>query len=186
MPMRCAVRITRQAISPRLAIRIFANTLALPRGLALLEERRDAFLALGRRADLGDAPRRVRLQRIVDRPSGNVAHQGLDARKGPAATGEQVLSQLTDERVQLRGWHDGAQQADAQRFRGVEYLGSEEVAAPGARPQGAQAGRTDGGGREAELRFREAELRLRRADRDVAGRDQPRAAGESRSMHARD
>ena len=97
-----------------------------------------------------------------------------------------MLSQLTDERVQLRGWHDGGQQADAQRFRGVEYLGSEEVAARGARPNGAQHVRTDGGGREAELRFRETELRLRRADRDVAGRDEPRATGESGSMHARD
>src|SRR3954468_13392710 len=79
MPMRFAVRITRQAISPRLAIRILRNTLALPGGLALLEERGDAFASLGRGADLGDAPRGIGLQRIVDRPAGDVAYEVLDA-----------------------------------------------------------------------------------------------------------
>src|SRR3954463_11458657 len=79
MPMRFAVRITRQAISPRLAIRIFRNTLALPGRLALFEERGDAFASVTGGANLRDAPRGVGLQRIVDRPAGDVAHEVLDA-----------------------------------------------------------------------------------------------------------
>src|SRR6266852_4282542 len=72
-PSRRAVRITRQAISPRLAIRILPNTLAFalsPARLALLEERRDALLAFRRDADLGDAPGGIRDQRVVQRPPG--------------------------------------------------------------------------------------------------------------------
>src|SRR5881394_3242618 len=99
IPMRFAVRITRQAISPRLAIRILRNTLALPGRLALFEERGDAFPSLGRSADLGDAPRRVGLQRIVDRPAGDVAHEVLDAGMRGGATREQMVEQLADERV---------------------------------------------------------------------------------------
>src|SRR5689334_15152802 len=91
MPKRFAVRITRHAISPRLAIRILRNTLALPRGLALLEKRRDTFFALGRGADLGDAPRGVGLQFVVDRPTGDIAHQILDTRVCRGAAGEQVV-----------------------------------------------------------------------------------------------
>src|SRR5450631_1518071 len=73
---RRQVRITRQAISPRLAIRILSNMRAgafplfargevgrhfrlgshrNPRGAALLEEGGDALAALGRRADLRNA-----------------------------------------------------------------------------------------------------------------------------------
>src|SRR4249919_99192 len=73
---RRQVRMTRPAISPRLAIRIFENMgvprsssdarrrlvegdfrrlRRHPRGLALLEERRHAFAPLGRGAQLGDA-----------------------------------------------------------------------------------------------------------------------------------
>src|SRR5215472_11093568 len=90
MPMRFAVRITRQAISPRFAIRILRNTLALPGRLALLEEGRDAFFPLGRGADLGNAARGLRLQRIVDRPAGNLPDQVLDARMCLAAAVEQM------------------------------------------------------------------------------------------------
>src|SRR5439155_14120821 len=184
-PMRCAVRITRQAISPRLAIRILRNTLALPRGLALLEERRDPLFPLRRGADLGDPPCGVGAQRIVDRPAGNVAHQVLDAGVGGSGAGEQLLPQLTDECVQLSGRHYGGEQADAQRLGGVEYLGAEEIAARGARPDSTQHIGADGRGREPELRFGEGKLRLRRADRDVAGRDESRAAGERWPVHAR-
>src|SRR6185437_8038173 len=65
---------TRQAISPRFAIRILRNTSAFPgrtafhpRGLALLEERADALAALGRDADFGDALCRVVDERVGDR-----------------------------------------------------------------------------------------------------------------------
>src|SRR5712691_4872569 len=83
-PSRRAVRITRQAISPRLAIRILPNTLAFARGpgrLALLEECRDARLAFRRDADLGDAPGGIGNQRVVQRPPGNGPNELLDLRQ---------------------------------------------------------------------------------------------------------
>src|SRR5258708_40299362 len=82
MPMSRAAVMTRQAISPRLAMRILRNTLLLlPRRLyahrleildpgrfPLLEERRDAFLAFGGNPDLGDAPGGVRCHGLHGRP----------------------------------------------------------------------------------------------------------------------
>src|SRR5258708_30494596 len=70
MPMARAAAMTRQAISPRLAMRILRNTLLLPSRrfdahrleilhpgrLALLEGGGDAFAAFGRDADLRGAP----------------------------------------------------------------------------------------------------------------------------------
>src|SRR5205085_6604753 len=76
--------------------------------------------------------------------------------------------------------------ADAQRLGGIEYFSGEEITARGARADGAHDVGADRGRREAELRFGEAELRLRRADRDIARRDEPGAAGERRSVYARD
>src|ERR1051325_6609528 len=136
--MRRAVRITRQAISPRLAIRMRANTLALPGGLALLEEGGDAFASLGRGAALPDTPGGVGLQRIVDRPVGDIAHEPLDARMRSRTAGKQVLEQLRDECVELGGRHKRGKKPDAQRFLGPEYFRSEEVTARRARADGAQ------------------------------------------------
>src|SRR5262245_36667077 len=79
-PMARAPRMTRQAISPRLATRILRNTLfplargfyahrlelLHPGGFALLQERGDALLAFGRHADLGDALRGVIDHRVID------------------------------------------------------------------------------------------------------------------------
>src|SRR3954463_6762641 len=129
MPMRFAVRITRQAISPRLAIRILRNTLALPGRLALLEERGDAFASVGGGADLGDAPRRVGLQRIVDRPARDVAHEVLDAGMRGGAAREQMVEQLADERVEPGGRRERRKETDVQGFFGSEDLRGEEVAA---------------------------------------------------------
>src|SRR5260221_14477860 len=89
MPMARAAAIPRQAISPRLAMRILRNTLLLllrrldahrleilhPGGLAFLQERGDALPALGRDADLGDALRGVGDHGIVQRARGNAAQQ---------------------------------------------------------------------------------------------------------------
>src|SRR5512142_2878931 len=129
MPMRFAVRITRQAISPRFAIRILRNTLALPGGLALLEEGGDAFLALGRSADLGDAPRGVALQRIIDRPAGDLAHEVLDARVRFAAAIEQMPGDRVDGLIEFRRGRERRQEADPQRLGGVEDFSREEVTA---------------------------------------------------------
>src|SRR6267142_416397 len=93
-PSRRAVRITRHAISPRLAIRTLPNTSVFsspPGRLALLEERGDALLAFGRDADLGDAPGGVRDQRRVHGPPGNRADQLLDLCVRFASASKEVL-----------------------------------------------------------------------------------------------
>src|ERR1051325_1044104 len=118
--MRCAVRMTRQAISPRFAIRILRNTLALPGRLALLEEGGDAFLAFARGADLGDAACRVGLELAVDRSARHLANQVLDARMRLAATGKQMVDESIDGGVQLRRRHEHREQPDAQRLGGIE------------------------------------------------------------------
>src|SRR5436190_19542763 len=163
IPMRFAVRITRQAIWPRFAIRILRNTLALPGRLALLEEGGDAFLAFGRGADLGDAACRIGLERAVDRPARHLADQVFDARMRFAAGGKQMLDEPINGGVQLRRRHERREQADAQRLGGIEYFSSEEITARGARADGAHDVRADRGRREAELRLGVAGLRLRRA-----------------------
>src|SRR6267378_2623510 len=188
-PSARAVRITRHAISPRLAIRTLPNTSVFsspPGRLALLEERGDALLAFGRDADLGDAPGGVRDQRCVHSPPGNRADQFLDPCVRFASASEEVLDYFFNARIELVGGNARRQKADAAGLGGVEYLGGEEIAPRGALADRAHHVRADRRRRQAELRLREAELRLRRADGDVAGGHQPRAAGEGRAVNARD
>src|SRR5438270_10282405 len=134
-PSARAVRITRHAISPRLAIRTLPNTSAfspLPGRLALLEERGDALLAFGRHPNLGDAPGGVRDQRCVHGPPGNGADQVLDFRMSFTATRQQVLDDFLNARIELVGGNTRRQEADAAGLGGVEYLGGEEIAPRGA------------------------------------------------------
>src|SRR2546425_12217785 len=188
-PRRRAVRITRHAISPRLAIRILPNTSVFsppPGRLALLEERGDALPALGRDADLGDAPGGVRDQRCVHRPPGDGADQLLDFCVRFASASKEVLDDFFNARIERVGGDTRGQEADAAGLGGVEHLGGEEIAPRGALAHRAHHVRPDRRRRAAELRLREAEPRLPPADRDVPGRPPPRAAGEGRAVHARD
>src|SRR5574341_1026938 len=75
-PMARAVAAMRQAISPRLAIRILPNTSRLgrqlgrePARLALFQERGDTLFSFGRDADLGDALGRVLDHAVCNRPA---------------------------------------------------------------------------------------------------------------------
>src|SRR3954467_13200870 len=109
-PILWAVRMTRQAISPRFAIRILENTSARPGGLALLEERSDPFLAFRRDADLGNALRGLRDERVVDRMIGDRLYELLDARERLCAAGDEMLEQRIDRRIEIRGRDEGSQQ----------------------------------------------------------------------------
>src|SRR5688500_16069484 len=104
IPRRRAVRITRQAISPRLAMSSLRNTSGLPGRpgrLALLEERNDAFLAFGRSADLGNAPGGVGHQRIIHRVQRYGANQALYAGVRLRAARQQVRHQALQCLIQL-------------------------------------------------------------------------------------
>src|SRR5437773_3715846 len=134
-PSLCAVRITRHAISPRLAIRILPNTSVFsppPGRLALLEERGDALPALGRDADLGDAPGGVRDQRCVHAPACNRADQILDFRMSFTTPRQQVLNEFLNARIELVGGNTRGQEADAAGLGGVRHLGVEVIAPRGA------------------------------------------------------
>src|SRR3989454_9194807 len=115
-PSPRAVRISRHAISPRLAIRILPTTSVFsppPGRLALLEERGDALPALGRDADLCDAPGGVRDQRRVHGPPGNRADQLLDFRMSFTTPCSQVLNGFLNARIELVGGNTRGQEADA-------------------------------------------------------------------------
>src|SRR3989475_3776955 len=165
-PSLRAVRITRHAISPRLAIRILPNTSVFsppPGRLALLEERGDALPALGRDADLGDAPGGVRDQRRVHGPAADGADQLLDFRMSFTTPRSQVLNEFLNARIELVGGNTRAQEADAAGLDGVEHLGGEEIAPRGALADRAHHGGADRRRRGAEPPLREAERCLRRA-----------------------
>src|SRR5437763_14810703 len=137
IPSRRAVRMTRQAISPRLAISSLANTSALPGGLALAKEGSDAFLAFCGNADLRDPLRRFRDQALIQRRIGHRAHQLLDAGDRRGSAREQVLEQRFDARVEFGRRDHGGKQAESQGLGGVEDLGAEEVAPRRALADGA-------------------------------------------------
>src|SRR5207302_8877822 len=179
-PSARAVRITRHAISPRLAIRTLPNKSVFsrpPGRLALFEERGDALLAFWRDADRGDAPGGVRDQRCAHGPPGNGADQVLDLCVRFASASEQVLDDCVDARIELAGGNTRRQKPDAAGLGGVEHLGGEEIAPRRALADRADHVGTDRRRRQSELRLGKAELRLRRADGDVAGGHQSRAAG---------
>src|SRR6185436_9165829 len=109
IPMWRAVFATRQAISPRFAIRILRNTLGLPREpgrLALLEERRDSFLPFRRDADCGDPLRGIVDHRVVDGAGRNAAYQVFDPGKRLRPTLGQVPKDFPDLGVQVFGRRD--------------------------------------------------------------------------------
>src|SRR5436190_3133160 len=134
IPMRRAVFATRQAISPRFAIRILRNTLGLPREpgrLALLEERRDSFLPFRRDADLGDPLRGVVDHCVVDGAGRDAPNEILDFGQSRGTSGNEVLQQFRDVGVELfRRRHHG-KQPNAIRLASVEDFGSQEVAPGG-------------------------------------------------------
>src|SRR5487761_2275541 len=80
-PRRCAVRITRQAISPRLAMSIFLNMECLPRPaprrFALFEEGTYALLAVRRGARGRDARSGIGDHLLPDGAARHAAYQFL-------------------------------------------------------------------------------------------------------------
>src|SRR2546430_15920927 len=182
MPMRRAVLVTRQAISPRLAIRILAKTgrtlflllgalfhrLPQPCGLALLEKGAHAFLALRGGPGGGDASGHVVHQSGIDPPPRDRTDQVLGHRVRPGRTLDELAQARVDRRVQLRGLRQLLNEADAVRLRRRKTLGGEEIAPRGALAHRGEDIGTDGGRRKAQAHFGHAELGVGRRDRDVA------------------
>src|SRR6187399_731473 len=86
MPIRRAVRATRQAISPRFAISSLVNTSKLllrrPGRRPLFEEGRDAFATFGRHARIGNAFRGRGEQHVVHGYFDDVGEQALGRGQG--------------------------------------------------------------------------------------------------------
>src|SRR5688572_16802767 len=128
----------RQAISPRLAIRILRNIPrsfpSLPIRLALLEEGRDAFLAFCRRARVCDPCGGVAPQRLVDWRARYAPDQVLrrHLRRRPAVP--QVLDGLVPRGFEHLRLHHTMDEAELCRRRGIELLRGQEIAPAGARP----------------------------------------------------
>src|SRR2546427_5494506 len=146
MPMRLAVLATRQAISPRLAIRILANTgralffllgalfhrLPHPCGLALLEEGAHAFSAFLGRPCTGDAARHIGPRFGRDRPLRDRVDPFLGCSVRPRRALNELAQDSVHRGIQLRGLRKFLHEADAIRFRSRKALGGEEIAAGGA------------------------------------------------------
>src|SRR3990172_10950848 len=127
MPSSRQVRITRRAISPRLATSTFSNIGRLePRGLALLQEGPDALPAFLARPYAGDEVRRVLVDLSVvgRRATDQLLADALRLR--PAR--QEGAHHLLDGRVQLGIGHDAVDEADGQRVGRVEALAGQEEA----------------------------------------------------------
>src|SRR6266436_3673026 len=149
MPMRRAVLATRAAISPRLAIRILANTgrtlfflpralfhrLLQPGGPALLEKGAHAFLALCGCPGGGDSGGHVVHQFGVDPPPRDRMDQVLGQRVRPGRALNELAQNRVHRCVQLRGLRELLHETDAIGFRRRKALGGEEIAVRGARPK---------------------------------------------------
>src|SRR3972149_1317620 len=163
-PRRCAVWITRQAISPRLATSVFLNMRWFPRRrpgrLTLLQERADAFLAVGGGARGSDARGGAGDHVLVDGAARHAAYQFLACRDCRRAGSKQVAEQGVDTGVEFRHGDDVVDQADAQRFGGAKAFGGKEVAPRMALAHGGDHIGADGGCGQPELDFGEAELGL--------------------------
>src|SRR5439155_16219546 len=143
MPRRLAVAATRQAISPRLAIRIFLNMLvspvflplpggegtsvSKPRRPALLKERLHAFLAFVAGTHVGDAARRVFAPRCGQRLTGNVLYQRLARAQGHRPVADHRRDDLVDLGVDLVERTDRMDEAERLRLHRAEALGGHEV-----------------------------------------------------------
>src|SRR5439155_6401338 len=91
MPRRRAVLMTRQAISPRLAMRIFLNMVSAldPPGSAFVEKGADALFCFGCRTQSRNALRRVFHQGVIERTVNDGADQFLRCRLRLGSAAEQ-------------------------------------------------------------------------------------------------
>src|SRR6187551_3450174 len=164
MPSRRQVCTTRHAISPRLAIRIFANTSAPPAGLALAEEGVEPFLSLGRRAQACNDVGGACLEVVGAGLACDHRDELLDlALRGGAAL-EELYHDGLNSRVERVGRDDAVHEADGERALRVEALaGREELARLTCADGGDDVGR--------DYRGREPEAHLGKGEAGVARRD---------------
>jgi hypothetical protein len=153
---------------------------------ALLQEGRDAFLAFGAAADVGDAPGGVGAQFVAQGLLGQVLHQALAGAHGGRAVGHQGFGEGLHADVQLIGRAELVHQAQAVGLGGAEALGGGEVALGGALADGGDHIGRDGGRQQAQLGLAQAEVHAVGGHQHVAQRGQAHATGVAVALHAAD
>src|SRR5690242_12183406 len=186
MPSRRAVRATRTAISPRLAMRILSNMLTRldPVRRSLLQERVGALLTFAGYADARNARGRIFGQSLIDRSIGYGCNEILRFRKRMRAALQQLIGQLPHASLQRFGLDDVMHEADAQRLLRIEALGGEEIAARIALSHRCNDIWADDRRDQTEPHFGKTEYGRAARTSDVAACDQPNPAPERRALHA--
>src|SRR5689334_7740676 len=124
-PSSWQARITRTAISPRLAIRTRSNIVTYPRRAPLFQEGANALLPLWADAQPRDGRRR-RLARLIwlQRRDGAGEHLGCAHARWPVLA--DLAQRLRHRRVQFVKRDDLVNQPDGERALRVEALGGQE------------------------------------------------------------
>ena len=188
MPSSRHARMMRTAISPRLAISSALDHRAIQRGLPLLEERAQAFLAFGGRR--GGWRCAVGRERRARRPAERPPTSRISALAAAIASRPAVRSSrdvAVDRCVELGGRHDGVDEADL--LARAPPRSARRSGTARARPTGRSSRATNGemtAGRMPELHLGEPEHRVLVGDDDVADGGEAGAAAERRAVHAAD
>src|SRR6516162_5559410 len=198
-PSRRAVLITRQAISPRFAIRIFLNIptsqnscagharvlCVCPNRATLVEEGAQSLPCRGPGSQRCYPPRGVLDHRIVDWPVRYRADQVGRSRLGARTSGEERRNDRIDLRIQFLGWHHLVDEPDFMGARGADPLASLKVPVGLPLTDRAYHIRPDHRRNDAEPHLRSRKLSLGRGDADVADGSQPHATAERGAVHTR-
>ena len=191
---------TRIAISPRFAIRIFEHRLEdhrvghgrrrdsdrVPGRRALFQKRPNAFLSLGRRAPLVRWLRRRARRRRSPSAWPHSAIRCLAAADGAGRPGQQLRDVGGYSAVEVGLRHDGVHQAQCPGALGAEPGAGEEQLSRRRAPNLAEDERRNDRGDQAQAHFGEAERRVIGRHDDVADRGQAGTAAKRCALHASD
>jgi len=157
----------------------------LPGRLALFEERADAFACLRPGARIGEHRGGFRGELRRQRRVLHALQQFLGALERLGSRLREPCAHAIHRRIQLRRRHAFVHEADALRLGRGQPLAGQHVAARLRRAHGAHQVRTDHRRHQAAARLGQRKLGFLRRDDEVAGGRESHAAGDRRTVHAR-